>query len=81
MLLSLFSELPEIDVNFFGSKKLIFEMLLLELQVVFQNVGFEEFFLDNLDILDLSDHINITGPAWNSLVDFFCPYSRSSSTF
>lgn len=76
LLLSLFSELPEIDVVLsihqlakminFGSEKLLFEMLLLELQIVFQNVGFEEFFLD---ILDLSDHINITGPARNSLVD------------
>lgn len=78
LLLSLFSELLEIDFVLsvhqlakmidFGSEKLLFGGLLFEMQVVPQKIGFDEFFLD---ILDLSDHGNVTRPAWDSLVDLF----------
>ena len=78
LLLSLFSELLEIDIVLsvhqlakmidFGSEKLLFGNLILKLQVVPQKVSFDQFFLD---ILNLSDHSNITSPAWNSLVDLF----------
>ena len=78
LLLSLFSELLEIDVVLsvhqlakmidFGSEELLFCNLLLKLQVVPQEVSFDQFFLD---ILDLSDHSKITSPARKSLVNLF----------
>ena len=50
----------------FRSEKRFLVCLPLKLQVISQKISLDEFFLN---VLDLSDHTNVTCPARNSLVD------------